>query len=104
MKRRSFLTGGAAAAASSVTGRLARSESTDGPARQSWDLIGPSHRYVIRVSGPAIVGDCYGPGEEAGDDSGETPRAMAATAALFERAAMILEGVERRPVSWRVSI
>jgi alpha-galactosidase len=83
-------------------GRLARSESTDSPARLSWDLLGPSHRYVIRVSGPAVVGDYYGTGQKAGDDSGETPRAMA-TAAPFERAAMILQGAERRPVSWRVS-
>jgi alpha-galactosidase len=55
------------------------------------------------VSGPAVVGDYYGPGQKAGDDSGETPLAMATAAAPFERAAMILEGAERRPVSWRVS-
>jgi alpha-galactosidase len=103
MKRRSFLTGGAAAAASSAMGRLARSESPDNPARRSWDLLGGANRYVIQVTGPAVIGDCYGRGNSAGDDNGEMPTA-AAKAELFEQAAMILEGSERRPVSWRVSV
>jgi hypothetical protein len=101
MKRRSFLAGGAAAAASSAMGRLARPQSTDGRARRSWNLRGPSHRYVIRLSGPVIIGDCYDPGDEASDSDEKLP---GSTAQLFERAAMILQGPERRPVSWRVSV
>jgi hypothetical protein len=102
MKRRSFLAGGAAAAASAM-GRLARSESTHRAARRSWNLHGPADRYVIRLSGPAVIGDCYGRGDEAGDNDGEEPPASIA-AELLERAAMILEGPERRPVSWHVPV
>ena len=58
--------------------------------------------YVIRLSGPAVIGDCYGPGDEAGDDAGEEQSGGVA-AELLDRAAMVLEGPERRPVSWRVS-
>jgi len=102
MKRRSFLASGAAAAASSVMGRLARSQSTDAPARDSWNLLGPSNRYVIRLRGPAVIGDCYGPVGAAGEDISEEPPETAAKP--FERAATILQGPERQPVSWRVSV
>jgi alpha-galactosidase len=57
----------------------------------------PSNRYVIELRGPAVICDCYRPG----DDPGESP---AATAESFERAAMVLEGDDRRPVSWHVSV
>src|SRR5262252_6689738 len=100
MKRRSFLAGGVATAASSALGRLAHSQPTRGRARRSWNLLEPPHRYVIRLNGPAVIGDCYGPGDDTGGDiSGQQPPP---TAKPFERAAMILYGSERRPVSWRV--
>src|SRR5437764_646618 len=98
MKRRSFLAGGAAAAASPAIGRVARSQSTHRPAFHSWSLLGPSNRYVIRLTGPAVIGDVYGRSDDSvGDDA---PRG----AEPFERAAMILQGPERRPVSWRVAV
>jgi hypothetical protein len=98
MKRRSFLAAGASAAASSAIGRLARSQSTHRPALHSWTLLGPSNRYVIRLTGPAVIGGCYGRSDESVGD--EAPRGAAEP---FERAAMILQGPERRPVSWRVA-
>jgi alpha-galactosidase len=84
-------------------GRLARSESPDNPARRSWDLLSGVNRYVIQAFGPAVIGDCYGRGEAPGADDGEMPL-EAAAAGQFERAAIILEGSDRRPVSWRVSV
>src|SRR4051812_11552511 len=98
MKRRSFLAGGAAAAASSAIGRPARSQSTHPPELHSWNLLGPSNRYVIRLTGPVVIGDCYDRSDESVGD--EAPRGAAES---FERAAMILQGPERRPVSWRVA-
>src|SRR5690348_13403206 len=99
MRRRSLLAGGVAAAASSVVGRFAHSQSTDASAQDSWNLCGPSNRYVIRLRGPAVVGDCYSQGGAVGDDVSEEPPGT--TARPFERAATILHGPERQPVSWR---
>jgi alpha-galactosidase len=100
MQRRSFLARGAAAAASSAIGRLAWAQSTHGSAQRSWKLLGPSHRYVIRLNGAAVIGDCDGRRDEAGGDVDEKPLA----AELSERAAIIVQGPERRPVSWRVPV
>jgi len=103
MKRRSFLAGGAAAAASSAMAGLACAQSTHRLVRRSWDLLRAADRYTIRLNGPAVVVDCYGAGDGAGEDVSEKP--PAATGAWpFERAAMILGGPERRPVSWRVAV
>jgi hypothetical protein len=66
-------------------------------------LLGPSNRYVIRLNGPAVIGDCRGPGDEAEGDAGEKPPAVTAPPS-FERAAMILQGPDLQPVSWRVSV
>ena len=64
-------------------------------------MLGPSNRYVIRLSGPTVIGDCYGPGDDAADGvSGQLPTA---TAEPFERAAMILHGPECRPLAWRIT-
>jgi alpha-galactosidase len=64
-------------------------------------LLRPSNRYVIRLRGPAVIGDCYGPGDDAGE-GGREPSAMTADAS--ERAATILHGPERRSVSWRLAV
>jgi alpha-galactosidase len=66
-------------------------------------LSKPPDRYVIRVRGASVIGDCYGPLDQIGDDAGEGPPASSA-AGMLDRAAMILEGPEHRPVSWRVSV
>src|SRR5919197_4164690 len=96
MKRRSFLAGGAAAVASSVVERLAQSQSIHGStARRPWNLLGPSSRYVIRLSGSAVIGDCYRPASDVGGDTrGQPPT----------EPAMILHGSERQPVSWRLAV
>ena len=102
MKRRSFLAGSAATAASSAMGKWARSQSTRSAGQHSWSLRHPLNRYVIRLSGPTVIGDCYRTGDEAGEAVGE--ELPATTAEPFERAAMILQGSERQPVFWRVSV
>ncbi|MBO0739362.1 MAG: hypothetical protein J2P48_22970, partial [Alphaproteobacteria bacterium] len=102
MKRRSFLAGSVAAAASPAIGRSVRSQIPCAPARQSWVLRGPSDCYVIQLSGPAVLTDCFGQPDEAAVAAGEKPPDT--TTGLLERAAMISEGSDRRPVSWRVSV
>jgi len=102
MKRRSFVAGGAAIAASSALGKLAHSRSTGDGARRTWNLLGPSHRYVIRLTGSAVIGDCCDPAEDGGEDMTEQP--WPPKDEPSERAAMILHGSERRPVSWKVAV
>jgi alpha-galactosidase len=100
MKRRSFLAGGTAAAASSAIVRLARSAPpARRPSPKTWNLFQSPNRYVIRVNGPAVVSHCYGPDEAGGEE-----QPGASSAGMFEDAAMILEGPERRPISWRVAV
>ncbi len=79
MRRRTFLTGGAAALAA-------------GPAAAeapSWTLSSAGDRYVVRLLGAALICDCHPP---SGDQ--EQPHAP-------EEAAMIVAG--RQPVAWRVA-
>jgi len=64
-------------------------------------LLGPSGRYVIRLSGPAVIGDCYGPVDDADDDIARQP---ATAAEPFEHAAMLSYGPERQPVSWQIAV
>jgi alpha-galactosidase len=90
-------------AASSAIGRLASSQPAGTPTRHSWNLLGSTNRYVIRLNGPAVLSDCYSAGDKAGDVIGETQPA-AIPVGLVERAAMILHGPEQQPVSWRVSV
>src|SRR5262245_30709643 len=100
MKRRSFLAAGAAAAASSSLAGLARSaRAVHRPSAKTWNLFQPPNRYVIRVNGPAVTSDCYGP-----DDGGGEEQPSEASTGVFEGAAMILEGPQRRPVSWHVDV
>src|SRR5262245_51565432 len=99
MKRRSFLSVGAAAAASSALPGLARSAlAAHRPSAKTWHLFHPPNRYVIRVNGPAVTSDCYGP-----DDGGGEERPSDRSMGVFEGAAMILVGPDRRPVSWHVA-
>src|SRR5215472_9101297 len=102
MKRRSFVAGGAAIAASSAVGKLARSRSTGDGARRTWNLLGPSHRYVIRLTGSAVIGDCCDPAAVGGADLTEQP--WPPKHEPSERVAMILHGSERRRVSWKVAV
>src|ERR1700741_1847331 len=96
MKRRSFLTGGAAAAAASAMARLALSAQLPSAAgRHVWSLHSQATRYVIRLNGPAFTADCYEMSDLSKDEATDQE--------TLPNSAMILEGPMPRPVFWNVA-
>ncbi len=90
MRRRDFLAGGATAAAALASPAFSAG-SGEAVAAQAWTLGAAPNRYVIRLQGAALTGDCHGPDADVG-----LPDAPA-------DAAMVVVGPRRQPVTWSVA-
>ncbi|HEX7966978.1 MAG TPA: alpha-galactosidase [Stellaceae bacterium] len=69
---------------------------------QTWTLLLPPTRYVIRLHGAALTADCYGPSEAAAPGAAEAEQIGALAADAPTETAMLVAGPARQPVSWRV--